>query len=188
MKLFASLAAAAAFACLTASPLLAQTAPTYKAGAITVASPWTRATPKGAPVAGGYATITNNGAQADRLIGGSFAHASGVEVHTMSMDGGVMRMRKLAEGLEIKPGETVQLKPGGLHLMFVDLKQPVTAGATIKGSLRFEKAGEIEMEFPAARMGSTTPPGGMTTPPGGMSHGGASHDGAGHGSGDHGAH
>ena len=86
-------------------------------GTIKVSESWTRATPAGAKVAGGYLTVTNTGTQPDRLIGGSLERATTVEVHAMSMTDGVMKMQQLAQGLEVKPSETVELKPGGFHLM-----------------------------------------------------------------------
>jgi periplasmic copper chaperone A len=97
----------------------------YKVGSIEIDGPWSRATPKGAKVAGGYLRITNTGSTPDRLTGGTFAPAGGVEIHQMSMDRGVMRMRELKEGLEIKPGATIELQPSSNHLMFIDLKRPL---------------------------------------------------------------
>jgi copper(I)-binding protein len=129
--------------------------PIYKAGSLVITAPWTRATPKGAPVAGGYLSITNNGAEPDRLIGGSFAAAGGFEVHEMKMEGGVMRMRPVKRGLEIKPGETVELKPGELHLMFTGLKQQLKAGGTVTGTLEFAKAGKVEVSYPVRAMGAS---------------------------------
>lgn len=177
MRFFLRAAAAAALFALPAfafSPAgftaSAQTAAgqTYKLGALTITAPWTRATPKGAPVAGGYVRITNTGAQADRLTGGSFELSAGFEVHEMAMDGGVMRMRELKDGIEIKPGETVELKPGGLHLMFMELKAPVTTGKPLKGRLTFEKAGSIDVEFAVAPIGAAAP--GASAPRGGHNH------------------
>jgi uncharacterized protein YcnI len=127
---------------------------TYKAGDLVITAPWVRATPRGAPVAGGYLTITNNGREPDRLVGGSFAAAGRFEVHEMSMEGGVMRMRPVADGLEIKPGQTVELKPGGLHLMFMGLKEQLKAGDTVKGTLEFAKAGKVEVVYPVRSMGA----------------------------------
>ncbi|MGO4527201.1 DUF1775 domain-containing protein [Microvirga sp. 2MCAF35] len=118
-----------------------------KVGALSVEQPWSRATPGGAKVGGGYVRITNTGATPDRLIGGSFPLASKVEVHEMRLDGDVMRMKPVEGGLEIKPGATVELKPGGLHLMFMDLKEPLKEGQTLKGTLVFEKAGSVEVEY-----------------------------------------
>jgi copper(I)-binding protein len=126
---------------------------TYKVGGLTITAPWARATPRGAPVAGGYLTITNNGTGSDRLVGGSFAVADRFEVHEMTMEGGVMRMRPVAGGLEIKPGQTVELKPGGYHVMFMGLKGELKAGDTIRGTLEFARAGKIEISYPVRAMG-----------------------------------
>ncbi|MBQ0822523.1 DUF1775 domain-containing protein [Microvirga terrae] len=124
-----------------------------KAGPLTLEQPWSRATPGAAKVGGGYLRITNTGTAPDRLVGGSFPLASKVEVHEMRMDGDVMRMKPVEGGLEIKPGATVELKPGGLHLMFMDLKEPLKEGQTVKGTLVFEKAGRVEVEYAVRGMG-----------------------------------
>lgn len=129
----------------------------YTVGALKVGQPWVRETPKGAKVGGGYLTITNTGTTADRLIGGATPAAGRFEIHVMSMDGGVMKMRQLENGIEIKPGETVELKPGGLHVMMMDLKQPFAKGGEIKGTLRFEKAGSVDVVFPVQGMGAAPP-------------------------------
>ena len=130
------------------------TAPqTVKAGSLTLEQPWSRATPGGAKVGGGYLRITNTGTAPDRLVGGSFPLASKVEVHEMRMDGDVMRMKPVEGGLEIEPGATVELKPGGYHLMFMDLKEPLKEGQTVKGTLVFEKAGSVEVEYAVRGMG-----------------------------------
>src|SRR5215510_13549423 len=97
----------------------------YKAGSIEIKLPWSRATPKGATVAGGYMKLINTGTAPDRLVGGSTEIAGKFEIHEMSMDNGVMKMRALPNGVEIKPGQTVEFKPGGYHLMFVGISQPV---------------------------------------------------------------
>ena len=133
-------------------------APTpVKAGSLTLEQPWSRATPGGAKVGGGYLRITNTGTAPDRLTGGSFPLASKVEVHEMRLDGDVMRMKPVEGGLEIKPGATVELKPGGLHLMFMDLKEPLKEGQTVTGTLTFEKAGSIEVEYTVRGMGGAAP-------------------------------
>lgn len=119
----------------------------YKAGDLRIDHPWIRATPAGARTAGGYAAITNNGKEPDRLIGGSVAGVEIFEIHEMSMDNNVMKMRKLETPVEIKPGETFELKPGGFHLMMIGLKAPFKEGEKIKGTLVFEKAGTVEVEF-----------------------------------------
>jgi copper(I)-binding protein len=124
-----------------------------QAGALTIAQAWSRATPNGAKVGGGYLRITNTGSTPDRLIGGSFAGASRIEVHEMALENDVMRMKQVQGGLEIKPGATVELKPGGFHLMFMDLKEPLREGQTIKGTLVFEKAGTVDVEYSVRGMG-----------------------------------
>jgi len=138
------LALVAAFAALLASPTLAAD---YTAGSLKISTPWARATPKGAQVGGGFMTITNTGTTPDRLVGGSSGISSSFEVHEMSMDGGIMKMRMLRDGLEIKPGETVTLKPGSYHVMFIGLKDQLKQGDTFKGTLQFEKAGKVDVEY-----------------------------------------
>lgn len=132
----------------------------YKAGSLQIQHPWSRATPKGATVAGGYMKITNTGTTPDRLIGGSIAVAPKFEIHEMSMQGGVMKMRMLPNGLEIKPGQTVEFKPGGYHLMFVGISTPLEQGKRVKGTLEFEKAGKIEVEYAVEAIGGTPKGGG----------------------------
>jgi copper(I)-binding protein len=111
----------------------------YKIGSLEIADPYTPATPKGATVGAGYMKITNNGTAPDRLISGSSDVAGKVEVHEMTMDKGVMKMRPLKGGLEIKPGETVTLKPGSFHVMFVGLKKPLRKGDHVKATLVFDR-------------------------------------------------
>ena len=125
----------------------------YKAGSIEIKHPWARATPKGSEVAGGYMKLINTGSEPDRLIGGSTVAAGKFEIHEMSMDGGVMKMRMLPKGLEIKPGQTVEFKPGSYHLMFIGLKQPFEQGKRVKGTLQFEKAGTVEVEYAVEAIG-----------------------------------
>ncbi|KAB2919800.1 MAG: copper chaperone PCu(A)C [Hyphomicrobiaceae bacterium] len=129
-------------------------AKSYKIGSLVIEAPWARATPGGAKVAGGYLKITNTGQTADRLVGGSLAVAATVEVHEMAMSDNVMKMRRLHQGLEIKPGQTVELKPGGYHLMFMELREGLKQGQTVKGTLVFEKAGTVEVEYRVAPIGA----------------------------------
>lgn len=126
----------------------------YTLGQLVIEAPWTRATPGGAQVAGGYLKITNKGQDADRLVGGTLPMASAVEVHEMSMTDGVMKMRRLEKGLEIKPGQTVELKPGGYHMMFTGLRAAIKEGQPVKGTLVFEKAGTVEVEYRVAPIGA----------------------------------
>jgi hypothetical protein len=135
----------------------APSAGAVRVGALAIEAPWTRATPQGARVAGGYMRITNTGTQPDRLIGGSFPLAGRFEVHEMAMANGVMTMRELAKGLEIGPGQTVELKPGGFHVMFMDLREPVRQGAPIQGTLVFERAGTVEITYQVAPVGARAP-------------------------------
>jgi periplasmic copper chaperone A len=128
-------------------------AETYSAGGLQIVGPWARATPKGSTVSAGYLSITNKGQEADRLIGGSVAPASRFEVHATVTENGVARMRQVTS-LEIKPGETVELRPGGMHVMFMGLKQPLTSGQTLKGTLVFEKAGTVAIEFTVQGVGA----------------------------------
>jgi periplasmic copper chaperone A len=123
-------------------------------GSIKITGSWTRATPAGAKVAGGFLTITNTGTQPDRLIGGSMVNSGKVEIHEMSMSDGVMKMAELAQGLEIKAGETVELKPGGYHMMFIDLTVPVKEGDKLQGTLVFQRAGTIKLDYAAAAIGA----------------------------------
>jgi periplasmic copper chaperone A len=132
----------------------AQTPTTIKAGSLVITTPWLRETPTGARVAGGYLTITNTGTETDRLTGGAVGFAGRVEVHEMTMTDGVMRMRELADGLEIKPGQTVELKPGGLHIMFMDLKAPMKIGGDGRGQLTFQRAGTVAVDFQIAPAGA----------------------------------
>jgi periplasmic copper chaperone A len=140
-----------------AVPVFAEDA---KVGPIEIIHPWSRATPKGASVAAGYVTLRNTGTAADRLIGGTIAAADGLEIHEMKMDGAVMKMREIPGGLEIKPGETVTLKPGGFHFMFVGLKAPLEKGKPVRGTLRFEQAGNVEVTYEVEAIGGQPSHGG----------------------------
>ncbi len=133
--------------------LSAAQAQDFKAGAIEINHPWARATPRGASVAAGYLKLTNTGTTPDRLIGMSVAVSDRVEVHEMATVEGVMKMRPVKDGLEIKPGQSVELKPGGLHLMMLDLKQQLQQGQRVKGTLVFEKAGKVDIEFAVEGIG-----------------------------------
>lgn len=142
---------------LPALVLLALSCPAH-AGDIEVTSPWLRATPKGASVAAGYATITNKGTAADTLIGASLPVAKRGEIHEMSMSGGVMKMRQLAHGLAIPAGQSVTLAPGGYHLMFQNPTKPLKEGETVTGELTFAKAGKVRVDFPVAGFGAKAAP------------------------------
>jgi copper(I)-binding protein len=129
----------------------------YKVGTIEIGNPWARATPKGATVAGAYMKISNKGSAPDRLVGGSTAVADRFEVHSVAMEQGVAKMRPVEGGLEIKPGETVELKPGSFHVMLVGLKQPLAKGQKVKATLEFEKAGKVDVEYAVETLGASAP-------------------------------
>jgi periplasmic copper chaperone A len=137
----------------------------YKAGSLTVSDAWSPATPKGATIGAGYMQITNTGTTPDRLMSGSSDAAPTFEVHEMKTENGVMKMRPVLGGLEIRPGETVELKPGSFHIMLGGLKKPLTTGEHIKAVLVFEKAGTMNVEYDVRAMGAAphagTPGAGM---------------------------
>lgn len=153
---------------LAASLLIPAHAKDITVGSLKISAPWARATPRGAAVGGGYLKITNTGTVPDRLIGGSSDIAGRFEVHEMSMDNGVMKMRMLQHGLEIKPGQTVELKPGGYHVMFMGLKQQLKKGDHFKSTLVFEKAGKVDVDFTVEGIGALIGGGDQAMP--GMSH------------------
>jgi periplasmic copper chaperone A len=132
----------------------------YKAGSIAINNPWSRATPKGAQSAIGYMTIENNGTTPDRLIGGSFEVADGFQLHSMVMENVIAKMRDLS-GIDIKPGQTIEFKPGGSHAMFVNLKHPLSKGEHIKGTLIFEHAGTVEIDYSVEGIGAQMSPSDM---------------------------
>ncbi|WP_193337067.1 copper chaperone PCu(A)C [Devosia beringensis] len=115
---------------------------------LNLSAPFTRATLPNAPVGGGFLSIQNAGADADRLVSASSPAAAMVQIHEMAMEGDVMKMRQLADGLELPPGETVTLAPGGFHLMFMGLTQAFVEGETVPVTLVFEKAGPVELDLP----------------------------------------
>jgi periplasmic copper chaperone A len=154
MKNFATLVAA--FVAVSVLPAAIAGAQDYKAGSIEVDKPWATVTPRGASVAAGYMTIKNTGTEPDRLTGASTAVAGKVEVHEMTMDNGVMRMRPVAGGLEIKPGQTVELKPSSFHLMIMNLKGPIQQGKPFEATLMFAKAGPVDVEFAVEPVGATS--------------------------------
>lgn len=126
----------------------------YTVGSLHIGHPWSRATPKGAVIGAGYLKITNNGTAPDRLLGGSSEAAKSFELHVMSMENGVMKMRPVEGGIEIKPGETVEFKPESYHAMFVGLKEPLVQGHRVKATLDFEKAGKVAVEFVVESIGA----------------------------------
>lgn len=123
-------------------------------GDLIIQQPWSRATPPGVKVAAGYMTIRNTGSAADTLLGGSASVADRIEVHESSEKDGVASMRKLNQGLEIPANGSVELKPGGLHLMLMGLKGTLVAGEPVQLVLNFEKAGSVTVEFAVSPLGA----------------------------------
>ena len=158
MRTMTSISRAFAFVILATSLSAAPArAEEVKAGDIVITQAWSRATPGGAKIAGGYLTIENKGTAPDRLIGGSGDVAGKVEVHEMAMNNGVMTMRALDKGLAIEPGKTVKFAPGGYHLMLMDLKQPFKQGDKVPLTLEFEKAGKVAVSLDVQGVGAQAP-------------------------------
>jgi copper(I)-binding protein len=122
---------------------------------VEIDKPWMRATAPGAKVAAGYMTLRNKSALPDRLVGISSPAAARVEMHITFKDGDILRMRE-AKAFEMPAKGMFELKPGGAHLMFVDIKQPLKEGDKVPVTLVFEKAGEIKIDFSVGRL--TGPP------------------------------
>ena len=146
MKISIRLAVAALSLCAVAAMAQSNT--------IKIENPWTRATAPGAAVGGGFATIRNNGKSADRLVGASSPVAAGTELHEMAMVGDVMKMREV-KGVAVPAGGVLELKPGGYHLMFINLKAPLKQGDKVPVTLKFEKAGEVKVELAVASLGAS---------------------------------
>ena len=141
-------------AALAAAALAAQ-GHGFQLGAIAIGHPYARATVPGQPTGGGFLKLENKG-DADRLLSASADVSSSVELHTMSMDGDVMRMRRL-DAIALPAGKTVEFKPGGLHIMFIGLKAPLKAGDSFPLKLKFEKAGEVTVDVKVETAGKDMP-------------------------------
>lgn len=152
--LFAGLAGLAMLAAAFAAPANADE---VKAGDLVISQAWSRATPGGAKVAGGFLTIENKGTTPDRLVSVSADIAGKTEIHEMAMDNGVMKMRPLDKGLVIDPGKTVKLAPGGNHIMLQDLKGPFKQGDKVPVTLMFEKAGKVDVSLDVQGVGAQAP-------------------------------
>lgn len=119
----------------------------FQVGPLKIGHPWSRATPAGAKVGGGYLSIENTGSAPDRLVSVSVPFAARAEIHEMAVKDGIMTMRPLEQGVAVPAGAKVEFKPGGYHIMFMELKQPLKQGEMMKGTLTFEKAGSVDVEF-----------------------------------------
>ena len=132
--------------CMIASSLLGL-ATTAAVAQVKIEKAWARPTVQGQQGGGAFLSITS--ASADRLISGSTPLAERFELHSMAMKGDVMEMRQI-DGIELPAGKSVELKPGGLHVMLMGLKQPLALGSKVPVTLKFEKAGEVKVEFDVA--------------------------------------
>jgi periplasmic copper chaperone A len=124
----------------------------FKIGALEIGHPWARETPPSATTGAGYLTVRNTGTDADRLIAVETAGAEKVEIHQSINENGVAKMRPVA-GIDIPAGGSIELKSGGYHLMLIGLKDGLAEGMRVPGTLTFEKAGKIDVEFAVEGMG-----------------------------------
>jgi copper(I)-binding protein len=122
---------------------------------IQVENPWARATPSGAKTGAVYMTIDNKSSTADRLTGVSSEVAKKLQIHETKTDKGITKMREISGGLPVPVGGSIVLKPGGYHVMLIDLNKPLKAGETFPLTLVFEKAGEVSITVPVQSMGAT---------------------------------
>lgn len=129
----------------------------HRAGALSIQHPWSRETAVGQAVGGGFLTITNSGSREDRLLSGTTPVAAEVQLHTMTMDGSVMRMRQVTDGVAIPATASVELKPGGYHIMFMGLKRQLRQGEFFPVRLHFQRAGSVTVQFAVQPVGSTGP-------------------------------
>ena len=125
---------------------------TVTTNTIKIEDAYTRATAPGQQVAGGFMKIENKASAPDQLVSASSPAAGEVQLHEMSMEGNVMKMRQIKD-IDVPAGGVVELKPGGLHLMLMNIKAPLNAGETIPVKLKFAKAGEVEVKMPVNAMG-----------------------------------
>ena len=153
MKLFKEISFATALSLAALLSLGDAQAHEVKIGDIVIHHPWSRQSPMSASVAAGFMTITNTGKTDDRLVKASSEISPVTQIHDMKMVGDVMKMVELPDGLVIPAGGTVKLKPKSLHLMFMGLKQPVIEGEEFSGTLTFEKAGTVTVDFEVAGPG-----------------------------------
>jgi copper(I)-binding protein len=147
---------------LAAHPAMAQTPAPQTASPVVVETPWARASVGNSRIAVAYMTLRNGGAAPDRLL--SVASPVGrAELHTMTMDNNVMRMRPV-EAVDIPAGGSAMLQPSGLHIMLLDLHEPLRAGTEVPLTLRFERAGTVTVSVPVAPANATRAPAATAAP------------------------
>jgi periplasmic copper chaperone A len=141
---------------LTAAMLSVFSAAAAHAGDIAVEDPFARASAGPVKVGAAFMIVKNSGAAADALVAAESPVAARAELHTHIKDGDVMRMRQVSS-IDVPAGGTVSLQPGGLHIMLIDLKEPLRQGETFPLTLTFAKAGTVAVYVPVkspAEMGS----------------------------------
>jgi len=155
IKSKSSFVCAAVSACIGASLMLSSAvhAQAVKVDAVSISDAYTRATVPGQKVAGGFLKIQNKGNTSDQLVSASSPSAGEVQLHEMAMEGNVMKMRQVKD-IVVPANGSVELKPGGYHLMFLDLKGPFVAGETIPVKLKFSKSGDVEVKLPVNAAGT----------------------------------
>ena len=144
---------AAAFAALLSLSGVHAMAEGVKLGQLEITDSWARASAGKEGNGAAYLTIANHGGAADRIIGAKAAIAKRVEIHNNFMEDGIMKMRRV-DGIDIPAGEGAKLQPGGYHVMFMGLHEPMKEGTSFPLTLVFEKAGEVELEVPVMKIGS----------------------------------
>jgi hypothetical protein len=127
-------------------------------GNLTIEHPYARPTPPGARTGGAYCTIRNRGSATDRLLRVASPAAASVELHSMTMQGNLMRMRPVT-GIDIPANGEVVLASGGLHVMLVDLRKPLVAGDTVPLTLEFERSGRVDIAANVEAAGAGGTPG-----------------------------
>ena len=153
MTRFKHIAFAAAFTLASFTGISASDAHEIKFGNLVIHHPWSRQVPAAADVAAGFMIITNNGKEDDRLVSATSEISSSAQIHDMKMVGDVMKMQELTDGVVIPAGATVKFKPKSLHIMFLGLKQPTMEGEEFSGTLTFEKAGTVSVDYEVAAPG-----------------------------------
>ena len=143
---------------LLASPLAAQSHGVVAAGSLEISGAFSRATLPNAPVGAGYLTITNKGSADDKLVSASSPVAGVTQIHEVKMEGDVMKMNQAEGGLLIPAGQSVTLAPGGLHIMFMELRQPLAEGSMVPVTLTFTGAGTVEVELAIGPINADAPP------------------------------
>ncbi|WP_295386029.1 copper chaperone PCu(A)C [uncultured Thiodictyon sp.] len=133
--------------CLFAAGLFALAPTVWAADPVAVSDPYARAVPPGQPNSAVFMTLTNQSDQARALVAATSPAAKTVELHTHTNDGGVMRMRRI-ERIEVPAGGSVQLKPGGLHVMLIGLTGDLTPGGQVALGLTFDDGSQLQVQAP----------------------------------------